>query len=306
MDLDTSAASHEPTVTPAAAENGPLSRMTAEPTEVPAPPPQLDTGAPPERVRQFVYAIGRIDARFPSLSVEKEFAQATGRAETAQLTDRQAAQAVLSDPANRYLARRMCWVLTIEGMDTYLLVPRDETDLDLLLGALRPSPSRSDTDVVIGTLGPLAPSEKCGGLVVPMVVFDQIYSFDTESFIAQIPPPDEVDAGVFLETASELFDRITQLADNAGNSDEHRALNYLTMRYPEIYAATARQHARNSSLTDVEAFPSPLSGVRTVITAVFTYTDRNTNFVEKFAAQVDTTEVFPFLATPGFNPYYDH
>ena len=37
-----------------------------------------------------VYAIGRIEARFPRLSVEKEFAQATGRAETAGQTDQQA------------------------------------------------------------------------------------------------------------------------------------------------------------------------------------------------------------------------
>ena len=38
----------------------------------------------------FVYAIGRVEARFPNLSVEKEFAQATGRAETAGKTDQQA------------------------------------------------------------------------------------------------------------------------------------------------------------------------------------------------------------------------
>src|SRR5690242_13518903 len=40
----------------------------------------------------FVYAIGRIEPRFPRPSVEKEFAQATGRAETAGLTDRQTVQ----------------------------------------------------------------------------------------------------------------------------------------------------------------------------------------------------------------------
>ena len=44
----------------------------------------------------YVYAIGRIEPRFPRTSVEKEFAQATGRAETAGLTDRQALHAVLS------------------------------------------------------------------------------------------------------------------------------------------------------------------------------------------------------------------
>jgi hypothetical protein len=31
----------------------------------------------------YVYALGRIDPRFPRLAVEKEFAHATGRAETA-------------------------------------------------------------------------------------------------------------------------------------------------------------------------------------------------------------------------------
>ena len=33
-----------------------------------------------------VYAIGRIEARFPNLSAEKEFAQATGRTDTAGKT----------------------------------------------------------------------------------------------------------------------------------------------------------------------------------------------------------------------------
>ena len=43
----------------------------------------------------YVYAMGRIEPRFPRLAVEKEFAQATGRAPTAGLTDRQALHAVL-------------------------------------------------------------------------------------------------------------------------------------------------------------------------------------------------------------------
>ena len=37
----------------------------------------------------FVYAIGRIHPRFPSVSVEKEFMQAVGRAETKGLTIQQ-------------------------------------------------------------------------------------------------------------------------------------------------------------------------------------------------------------------------
>src|SRR5262245_50008734 len=68
-------------------------------------------GADPERTGvaspAYVFALGQIEPRFPSLAVEKEFAQVTGRSETARLTDRQAFHAVASDRQNRYLARQM-------------------------------------------------------------------------------------------------------------------------------------------------------------------------------------------------------
>jgi hypothetical protein len=44
----------------------------------------------------FIYALGQIEARFPRLSVEKEFAQAIGRTETKGQTDRQAFHQVLA------------------------------------------------------------------------------------------------------------------------------------------------------------------------------------------------------------------
>ena len=69
----------------------------------------------------YVYAIGRIEARFPNLAAEKEFAQATGRTDTAGKTDQQTFHAVLSKRENRYLVRQLCWVLTIQGLETYLL-----------------------------------------------------------------------------------------------------------------------------------------------------------------------------------------
>src|SRR5262245_37511654 len=100
-----------------------------------------------------VYTIGRIEARFPRLSVEKEFAQATRRAETAGQTDQQVFYNVLSKPENRYLARQLCWVLTIQGLETYQLTPRDPADFDRLVEAIRPQPSPMDIDVVIGMQG---------------------------------------------------------------------------------------------------------------------------------------------------------
>ena len=115
----------------------------------------------------WVYALGRIEPRFPRLSVEREFNQATGRADTKGLTDRQATRTVLSKPENRYLVRQLCWVMTIQNLDTYILVPSDPADISLLVDALRPTPTPSELDVVIGARGPIAPPEMCNGLMVP-------------------------------------------------------------------------------------------------------------------------------------------
>jgi hypothetical protein len=252
----------------------------------------------------YIYALGRIEPRFPRLAVEKEFAQATGRAETTGLTDRQALHRVLSQPQNRYLVRQLCWVLTIEGLETYILQPRDPVDFAQLIEALRPTPSPLDLDVVVGLRGPIAPPDLCNGLMLPIVAFDQLYSFDRETLVKAIPKPEKMAAKQFETAAGELFERILQMADNAGATDEHRAFNYLAVRYPAIYALAAERHAQDYSLTAVEARPSPLSGVRKVADVIFSYTNRNTDVVDKSFVRVDVTEEFPFLVTK-MSPYYD-
>lgn len=253
---------------------------------------------------QYIYAMGRIEPRFPSASVEKEFVQATGRADAAGLADLQALQKVLSQRENRYLVRQLCWVFTIENIETYILLPRDPADFDLLLEAVRPTPGPMDLDVVIGLRGPIAPAVMCNGLMVPIVAFDQVYSFDRESLLKTIPKPEKMSAEAFKTAAGELLDRILQMADNAGATDEHRALNYLVVRYPAIYATTADAFERNAALTGVEVRPSPLAGTRKIVEAIFSYTDRKTDVTEKFFVRVDVTEEFPFLVTK-MSPYYD-
>jgi hypothetical protein len=255
-------------------------------------------------VPSFVYAIGRVEARFPNLAAEKEFAQATGRTDTVGKTDQQTFHTVLSKREHRYLVRQLCWVLTIQGLETYLLAPRDPADIDLLVEAIRPAPTPNDIDVVIGMRGPIAPPEMCNGLMVPIVVFDQIYSFDRDALVKTIPKPADTTTKQFGPAAEELFNRIMQLTDNAGATDEHRALNYLAMRYPAIYGKTAEEFGRDCSLTGVEVRPSPLSSTRNIVDVIFSYTNRNTDYTEKYFVRCDMTEEFPFLVTK-MSPYYD-
>jgi len=261
----------------------------------------------PMAAPSFVYALGRVDARFPSLALEKEFAQVIGRTDTAGQTDRQALHSVLTERANRYLARHMCYVFTIEGLETYILAPRDPADFELLIDAIRPNSRATDTDVVIGVRGPIAPPEACNGLMVPIVGFDQLYSFDRDELIGAIPRPEKLSKDKeeqFQATAGELFDRIMQMADNAGATDEHRALNYLAVRYPAIYARAAEAHDGESTLTAVDVRPSRLSSSRKIVDVVFSYTHRRTDVTEKSFIRVDVTEEFPFLVTK-LTPYYE-
>jgi hypothetical protein len=287
-----------PAVPAAAAADDPPSPMTG--VDCPNCGGSLGSVSPPA----YVYAIGRIEPRFPMLSVEKEFAQATGRAETASLTDRQALHRVLTAREHRYLARQLCWAMTIEGLDTYIVVPRDPADLELLVEAVRPAPRATDVDVMIGVKGPIAPPTLCNGLTVPIVGFDQLYSFDIDSLVGSIPRPEKVPADQFKTMAEEVFNRVTQISDNAGATDEHRALNYLAVRYPALYAAVADAQARNAGLSAVEVRPSPLSATRRIVDVVFSFTNRSTDVVEKVFTRVDVTEQFPFLVTK-LSPYYD-
>ena len=98
------------------AANGPVESRGASPILTPAKPLAgvlpAQAAAPPCPTcgaaevgalarSSYVYALGQIEVRFPRPSVEKEMAQATGRAETAGQTDRQAFYEVLRRPISR-------------------------------------------------------------------------------------------------------------------------------------------------------------------------------------------------------------
>src|SRR4051812_17494058 len=117
----------------------------AEAAVVGAADPPPDIAAP-----SFVYAIGQIEPRFPSLAIEKEFAQVIARREkTDGLGDHQLFAETISERENLYLARQMCWCFLVEGLETYILMPRDPGDFRLLVAAVREDPGREDVDVVI-------------------------------------------------------------------------------------------------------------------------------------------------------------
>ena len=119
-----------------------------------------------------------------------------------------------------------------------------------------------------------------------------------------MPRPDRIKKDEFAAAVEDVVERIVQLADNAGATDEHRALNYLALRYPGIYALAADAFGRNQSLTGVAVRSSGLSGTRHIVEVIFSFTHRATDVVERSFVRVDVTELFPFLVSK-LSPYIE-
>jgi mRNA interferase MazF len=86
------------------------------------------------------------------------------------------------------------------------------------------------------------------------ILTDQIYSFDRDALIKAIPRPPKAAPKQFTAAAEEIVDRIVQMTDNAGATPEHRALNYLAMRYPAGFQSVREIASR---LTDVVRYDLP-------------------------------------------------
>ncbi|MGW6941597.1 cyanobactin maturation protease PatG family protein [Streptomyces xanthophaeus] len=283
-----------PATGPAAAERCRCQGEREGPSTRPAPAPS-----------SFVYAIGRVDFRFPDLGVEKELAQTMRHTDTAWMTDREALCEVLNQPENRYLARQLCYVFSVQGMDTYLLVPRDPADFALLAEAVRPSHQADALDVVIGVRGGAAAHGHCGGIQLPVVTVDQLYSASVSYLVQAIDRPESMGVEQFDKAAADLLDTVMSVSGNVGASDEHRALNYLMVRYPDIYRRTFEHFMDNHSLASIDVRRSNLGGARRIMDVVLTYASRATDEVQRLFVPVDVSFEFPFR-TAALNVYYDH
>ncbi len=66
--------------------------------------------------------------------------------------------------------------------------------------------------------------------------------------------------------------------------------NYLAMRYPAISARVAGEFGWDSALTGIEVIPSV--SARNVPKVVFSYSNRNLDFTEKFFMRTAVTDKF--------------
>jgi len=260
----------------------------------PAPPPTP------------IYSLGKIRAAFPNTSLEKEF-DAAAQAIGAQGPRDQLFYQVLSQGENIDIARNICFIFQIDSIDTYILKPRDYVELAQFITALDVS-LETPLDGIIGIKGPLAPPEMCNGLQLPMVVVNKSFITNKSEFVGAIASA----AGVSEGLAQSVLEMILGLTDNTGATDEYRAINYLAVKYLEIYQITAQMLAPEQTpggfqgvyyLVGVTAQLANVQGTRRIVNVIFQYRQRDTSQSAYWFTTVDVTGLYPFLVSQ-FAPYY--
>ena len=97
-------------------------------------------------------------------------------------------------------------------------------------------------------------------------------------------------------TLNRFFDRLVQSADNFGDTDEWRALNFLAVRNSALYHLYAKMVGSGNYIFDsIRVIKSRLSGERSIVDPVFSFVEKKTGVVEKYFVRVDVSHLFPML-----------
>jgi PatG Domain len=274
---------------------------------------------PQTQQEEYVYALGKLDVRFPSVGLEREFRQRSARVSEDATAPRGARLRQVLE-GNGHLARRMCYLLLVGGTPAYVVAPTASHMYPEVMSAVERIGQDDSWALVIGRRGPITSPGSCGGVIAPIVACDQLYAFSRDewygSLEAQLEPAFTAKRLVrkdFGSLARELFGQVVESTENLGASDAHRAVNYLLMQHPGLFLAAA-ERAGKQRLDRIETRSIFGLGLRRLVGVVATFIDPVTGVAERLFTRVDVTEEWPFVAdtaegTPaplGLLPYVDN
>jgi hypothetical protein len=249
---------------------------------------------------RFVFAIGKVDLRFPNLGLEREYQRAEHQLGKAGGRRGERLAAVLR--GQRHIATRVCPLLMVGGVPAYVLAPAAAYVREALLEAVAVSDRPTQWVVAVGRLGPLCGPTDCGGVVAPVVACDELYSFSADEWakdLADVLKPaieaKRATREAVARAALEVFDSVVASAQNTGAMDQHRALNYALVRYPGLFLAAAERAGRQV-LDRVETRMASGASGRRQVAVVLTFVDSATGVPERLFCRIDVTDEWPFVA----------
>jgi hypothetical protein len=266
---------------------------------------------------QHVYAIGRLEVRFPSLGIEREYQQRERALHDLPQQPRNARILAVLEK-NPHLALRVGYVFLIGGNPVFALSPSSGALKDTFFKALAQSHEMDHSCVVIGRVGAFTNPATYGGLLLSLVSVDQLYTFSASEWaegLAKVAQPAlksrKVETAHFRAVSQGIFREVTTMPENMGVSDGHRALNYLLVQHPGMFLAAAERPGH--VLDRMETRVIQAVGGRRQVAVILNFLDRATGVPERLYCTVDVTEEWPFVVSTegtlpplGFAPFLDN
>jgi hypothetical protein len=256
-----------------------------------------------------IYAYGSVSARFPSLSLEKEFYQALEPPPPRQpsnqfdventvdvdvlnqeLNRTDLLYSVLSKPENIYIAREMVWTFQDRaGVMEYLIASGSDENVTTLVNAI--APGRDGLPAALILIAELvSPSAHSGLMNAPTVRLTALRS-------PLVPTGTGGDDGTFQQVQSLLI--------NLGASNGDRALNFVLLNHGDFYTTT------QSLLQPIRGTPTAYGFVIVsagtlakkvnqdeIVDVIFTYAPETSGPRIQYYASVNVTGLFPFIVVP--------
>lgn len=269
-------------------------------------------------IEQFVYAIGRVEVRFPSLGIEREYQQRERAVQDLPQHPRNARVLAVLEK-NPHLAARVTWVFVVGAGPVFALNPSSGSLKEAFFKALAQSHQLDHACVAIGRVGSgFTSPTTVGGLLLSPVGVDQLYVFSAGEWaedLARAAHPAlqsrKVDAAHFQTVAQGVFREVTSMPENIGVSDGHRALNYLLVQHPGMLLASAERPGHVLDRIETRVLQSV--GGRRHVAVILSFLDRGTGVPERLSCTVDVTEEWPFVVSAeggapalGFAPFVDN
>jgi hypothetical protein len=236
-----------------------------------------------------------VDPVYPDLGVEKDALMKMRGLDFNGLSKENALQLALE--RNSYLARELCYVLLVQEVETYILVPRfADVGYPMLVEA-----AKHELSAVIGTVGPIAGPDACNGLALPILIFDVIYNFDKAAFVAQIPVPEKADQAKFHKAADGLWDQL--IAMIGPGSDTTRALAHVLLSDDSWWRFSLNELVnQNAELKSVVVQLAPATA-RTLVNVRATFLYRDTLIEKSFFRTFDLTNRFVVALNQPWGPW---
>lgn len=281
------------------------------------------------------FALGRISARWPTKSIEREFRAAYSVIEqfgadafreyheksapfwpqclppkalpkTSHDQEKETLRiinGVLASRAFRYLARELEWQLEdMYSNQMFTLIP-SEYNMQQLIDAMSESERRSTVSSGSSSVNALVVGKVLpNGGKLDRLCINKFRDIDAHEIARSIP---QLHNNQSCADVTQMIEAYLVLAKNSGLTDEERALNYLlvygTRFYEKMYKQRNQSYNQSVHLVNIDARIQYV-GERTLVCVIFNFQDSKSSAIESWSSTVDVTDTFPFLVS-ALEPY---